>query len=55
VTPTLVGSPAAFRSGLRALSDTFGTTDFIFLDLAQSLPDRVRSYTLVAEALDLAA
>jgi luciferase family oxidoreductase group 1 len=53
VMPTLVGSPVAFRSGLRALSETFGTADFIFLNLAQSLPDRVRSYTLVAEALDL--
>jgi alkanesulfonate monooxygenase SsuD/methylene tetrahydromethanopterin reductase-like flavin-dependent oxidoreductase (luciferase family) len=54
VIPNLVGTPERLAEGIEALRELHGTSHFIFLDLAQTLDDRLRSCELLAEAVRLA-
>jgi luciferase family oxidoreductase group 1 len=51
--PNLVGTPAQCRETLLDLAARYQTHEFVFLDLCDRTEDRLRSYRLLAEALDL--
>jgi luciferase family oxidoreductase group 1 len=53
VAATLVGTPDRFARELRALGELYGTDEFIYIDLCQTLPDRIRAHELIAGALGL--
>src|SRR5262249_27940026 len=55
ITPTLVGSKEQCRAALESLRERTGTEELVFLDMCQTLEDRVRSCRLLAEAAGVSA
>ena len=53
IVPTVVGSPSQCRTQLLRLQELFETDEIIFLDICSDLDHRLRSYQLLAKALDL--
>lgn len=53
VHPSVVGTPTKCSEMVSSLGETLGTSEFVFLDLCSRLEDRLRSYTLLAEALGM--
>ena len=51
--PNLVGTPAQCRETLLEFAARYQTNEFVFLDLCTQTEDRLRSYRLLAEALEL--
>lgn len=55
VVPTVVGTPEQCREAVEEMREKYGTAEMVFLDLSRAFDDRVRSYRLLAEALELGA
>ncbi|HEX6862749.1 MAG TPA: MsnO8 family LLM class oxidoreductase [Thermoanaerobaculia bacterium] len=53
VSPVLVGTPEQCRDQIESLRERYRTSEIVFLDLSQEYEDRVNSYRLLAEALDV--
>lgn len=52
-TRTIIGSPETVRNQLRTLADRYGMDEFLILCNIHSFSDRIRSYQLVSEALNI--
>jgi luciferase family oxidoreductase group 1 len=53
--PNVVGSPEQVREKLLAYQEIYGVDEFFVLTITDDFADRVRSYELLADALEIAA
>ncbi len=51
--PTVVGTPRECRDSFEMLRNIYNTNEFMFLDVSQSFDDRLRSFELIADALNI--
>lgn len=51
--PSVVGNPEQCREMIEEIRERYGTSELVFLDLAHTLEERVRSHRLLAEVLEL--
>lgn len=55
IRPSVVGTPEQCREMVEEIREKYATAELIFLDLAHTFEERVRSHSLLAEALELSA
>lgn len=51
--PSVVGNPEQCREMIEEIRERYGTSELVFLDLAHTFEERVRSHRLLAEVLEL--
>jgi luciferase family oxidoreductase group 1 len=54
IRPSVVGTPEQCREKIEEIRERYGTADLMVLDMAHTFEERVRSFRLLAETLDLA-